>query len=214
MAKLQLGSEAALIASESAATERVPEISTAERIEEVALELFRERGYRGASIRDITAGSGVAISTLFHHFPNKMAILERLMYRAIDELQLRINNTLDGCSDPSERIARCVRVIVVDHCLRTSLSFVAEKEIQQLPEDVGLDIRRRRRQLRDIVLDTITEGVEQGEFECPDPPTAAFAIITMCTAVSTWYKPGGPKSPEELADLFAQYALNLVNYRS
>ena len=185
-------------------------VSTATRIEEVALELFRERGYTAASIRDITAGSGVAISTLFHHFRNKIAILERLMYRAIDELQADLNRAVDGITDPQERLSACVRTLVVDHCLSTSLSFVAEKEERHLDPDVGVEIRRRRLQVHDMFLDAIVLGVRANQFECPDPKTASMAIITMCTAVSAWYKPDGYLSPEELADQYVVYALNLV----
>lgn len=193
-----------------AADEGTAEVSTGTRIEEIALEMFRERGYTAASIRDITSASGVAISTLFHHFPNKMAILERLMYRAVDELQANLDKAVDGKSDPRERLAACVRVVVVDHCERTALSFVAEKELHHLDPEVGGDIRRRRLQVRDMFLDAITDGIAAGEFASTDPKTAALAIITMCTAVSTWYKPSGPHSPDELAQLFVDYALNLV----
>lgn len=185
-------------------------ISTGARIEEVSLELFRDRGYTATGIRDIASGSGVAISTLFHHFPNKIAILERLMFRAVDELLVNLYHSVDGITDPKERLSACVRALVVDHCLRTSLSFVAEKEVRHLTPETSLEIRRRRLQVRDMFVEAITRGVAEEEFECSDPKTAAMAAITMCTAVSSWYKQEGRLSPHKLAEQYVEYVLNLV----
>ncbi len=42
-----------------------------DRLLEVALALFTERGYRGTSVRDITRAAGVTEAVLYHYFANK-----------------------------------------------------------------------------------------------------------------------------------------------
>ncbi|MDX2012400.1 MAG: helix-turn-helix domain-containing protein [Myxococcaceae bacterium] len=44
-----------------------------------SLELFAQRGFTGSSMRDIAKAVGVRESALYHHFPNKDAILEALL---------------------------------------------------------------------------------------------------------------------------------------
>jgi AcrR family transcriptional regulator len=44
-----------------------------------SLELFAEHGFTGSSMRDIAKAVGVRESALYHHFPNKDAILEALL---------------------------------------------------------------------------------------------------------------------------------------
>jgi AcrR family transcriptional regulator len=46
-----------------------------ERILEAALDLFADRGYRGASIPDIARASGTAVGNLYRYFPSKEALL-------------------------------------------------------------------------------------------------------------------------------------------
>ncbi len=63
-------------------------MSTRERIIEVSLELFAQRGFSGVSVRDIAKAVGVRESALYKHFKNKQDILDRI----ITEMQERIRN--------------------------------------------------------------------------------------------------------------------------
>ena len=63
-------------------------MSTRERIIEVSLELFAQRGFSGVSVRDIAKAVGVRESALYKHFKNKQDILDQI----IIEMQSRIRN--------------------------------------------------------------------------------------------------------------------------
>lgn len=52
--------------------------ATAQRLFEVAVELFRTRGYNETTVEAITAAAGVAKGTFFTHFPSKEAVLGHL----------------------------------------------------------------------------------------------------------------------------------------
>ena len=51
-------------------------MTTKEKIMDVALHMFSERGYEAVSIRDICGEVGIKESTLYYHFKNKMDILD------------------------------------------------------------------------------------------------------------------------------------------
>lgn len=63
-------------------------MSTRDRIIEVSLELFAQRGFSGVSVRDIAGAVGVRESALYKHFKNKQDILDQI----IVEMQNRIKN--------------------------------------------------------------------------------------------------------------------------
>jgi AcrR family transcriptional regulator len=65
---------------------RRPGSETRSAILRVALELFTERGFEGASIRDIAEALGVTKSSLYYHFASKDAILEAVMDSRRDEI--------------------------------------------------------------------------------------------------------------------------------
>ncbi len=55
------------------------EKSTKEKIIDAALELFAEKGYKGASIRAIASKVGIRESAIYNHFKNKEDILDTIV---------------------------------------------------------------------------------------------------------------------------------------
>lgn len=58
-----------------------------ERSLDAALALFSKQGFGATSMRQISDDSGVSMGNLYHHFPNKEAIFERLLQRYWQRLQ-------------------------------------------------------------------------------------------------------------------------------
>src|SRR4051812_35695299 len=59
---------------------------TREKILEAALELFRERGFEEATMREIAARAGVATGLAYYYFASKDAIVLAFYHRAKDDL--------------------------------------------------------------------------------------------------------------------------------
>ncbi|MBT2504280.1 TetR/AcrR family transcriptional regulator [Curtobacterium sp. ISL-83] len=72
--------------TEAGITPRPRGIATRAKILSVAERLFTERGFEGTSIRDISEELGMTKSSLYHHFPNKDAILLALFGERGQEL--------------------------------------------------------------------------------------------------------------------------------
>lgn len=62
-------------------------VSTRERILEVALELFHERGYAGTSIRDIADRMEFTKAAVYYHFPSKESLLSELLTPAMTRVR-------------------------------------------------------------------------------------------------------------------------------
>ena len=73
---------------------------TKERIIEVSLGLFSQKGFDAVSVRDICKGVNIKESSVYYHFKNKQAILDEILSRftqmastAIKELEEEVKNT-------------------------------------------------------------------------------------------------------------------------
>lgn len=66
--------------------ERGSEARTPEVIIEVARQIAREKGFAGVSTRQVAAQLGVTPTALYHHFSNKMSILDRLAETIVQEV--------------------------------------------------------------------------------------------------------------------------------
>lgn len=184
--------------------------ATSGAIEDAALEVFYTSGYHGASIRAIAKAAGVGIATLFHHYPSKAAILERVLHCAVDRMQEDLDAAVEGVIGPRERLECAVRALVVAHCERQSQSFVAQSELRSLEPAPEQEIRRKRRKVQAVFDDAIVEGLAAGAFDCDHPREVARAIVSMGTMVATWYRPAAGMTPDEVADLHVAMAMRLV----
>ena len=74
-------------------------MSTRDKIMDVALHMFSERGYEAVSIRDICGEVGIKESTLYYHFKNKKDILDSLIAKFrehIDSLLVHVDEITAG----------------------------------------------------------------------------------------------------------------------
>ena len=62
-------------------------MTTKEKLMDVALHMFSERGYEAVSIRDICGEVGIKESTLYYHFKNKMDILDSLIAKFKEHIE-------------------------------------------------------------------------------------------------------------------------------
>lgn len=74
--------------------------NTKERIIDVSLELFSQKGFDAVSVRDICKRVNIKESSVYYHFKSKQAILDEILSRfeemagtAMKELEEEVNNT-------------------------------------------------------------------------------------------------------------------------
>ena len=77
-------------------------MNTREKIMDVALHMFSERGYEAVSIRDICGEVGIKESTLYYHFKNKKDILDSL----VDKFRSHIDGLLTHVDEITEKPAK------------------------------------------------------------------------------------------------------------
>jgi AcrR family transcriptional regulator len=73
-----------------------------------AARLFAERGYLGASLRDIAAASGIQSPTLYSHYPSKLSILVEVVGRYFDAIVPRLENAAGASGDGAQRLRAMV----------------------------------------------------------------------------------------------------------
>lgn len=77
-------------------------------IEQVATEVFAERGYHGAAMEDIARRSGVSVPVVYDHFPSKQELHRRLLERHFAELRAIWSDRLTRDQPAEDRIAQAI----------------------------------------------------------------------------------------------------------
>ena len=176
-----------------------------------AVRHFTERGYHGTSMRDIAAGAGVTVASIYHHFDSKQAVLQYLMASTMEELLSATAAAVEGAGpDARDRLAAFVDAWVLFHTNRRPEALIGASEIRSLDETGRAVVVGLRDQQEVQVRGIVEAGVASGEFVTPYPIEATRAILTMGAAIATWYGEHGPLSPPELSERYQELALGLV----
>lgn len=182
-----------------------------ELIVAAAVSAFFEHGYHGTSIRQIAQGADVSLSALYHYFASKQELLSSIVDTFMVESVRVIGEAVRAAGDdPRDRLRAAARTHVYRNATNIALSFVTNSEIRSLEGENQLRHIQHRDQIQSIFDDVLFEGRRHRIFAVRHPKEASRAIVTMCTAVASWYRETGPLTPEEIAEHYGEYALSLV----
>jgi AcrR family transcriptional regulator len=189
-------------------------LSADEQILLAALESFVEKGYHGTSVRDIAERANMSVPGLYHHFPSKMVLLERLMEQTMDALIAQTEGALTHARpDPVDRFTAVITAHVRFHCEHPEESFVGNSELRSLSGDLRRTIMEKRDRQQGFFDQVVKEGIEAGVFESRDAHMPALALGSMCTAVSMWYRRDGPLAPDDVVSIYRDLGLQMMGYK-
>ena len=169
-----------------------------DRVVDVAVKVFTERGYDGTSMADIARALGVHKSSIYHHVASKEQLLEDAVKRAL--------NALHGVlAEPGATGGTAVGR------LRYVVEQTVEIMVRQLPEvTVLLRIRgntpterwaiARRRDFDRAVQRIVAAAIAEGDLRSDiDTALVTRLIFGMSNSVTEWYQPGGRLSARDMA---------------
>lgn len=186
------------------------ELSTKQRIEQAALQLFAAKGFEATGIRDIADRAGLSTSALYHYMGSKDELLVAFMVESMTELTRVARAALEGAEDPAAQLASLVRVHVGFHTLDAQRSLVADDELRAVSDVAFTKVMQLRDGYERLWAETLDRGWRSGEFSFADARITRLALLEMCNGVARWYSDRGPKHPAEIADAFADLALAMV----
>lgn len=176
----------------------------------VALDVFHENGFHGATVRDIARQVGVTVPSLYYHHENKEGLLEALLEVGTGEVAWRVRMAAEQAADrPEEQFVNVVEAIVLHMAHRTRLAAL-DSELRHLSPRNRKRYAARRKEVENVLSKIVETGTREGIFTPKEPAETARALLGMCQSIARWYQPGGPLSPEKLAERYVDIALMTV----
>jgi AcrR family transcriptional regulator len=81
------------------------------KILEHATDVFYQRGYEGASMRDLSRASGMSLAGMYYYFESKERLLYLIQKHTFQTILEQLKSRLKQVSDPEQRI----RVFILNH---------------------------------------------------------------------------------------------------
>jgi AcrR family transcriptional regulator len=156
--------------------------STAARLIAAARTAFAERGYDGASIRDITTAAGVNLGAVTYHFGSKQALYDAVLEAAFAPVRAQIEAELADPAvqvlPPLDRLERLVRGLFRRVAQTGDLPLLIVQQVvltRALPEPAVHALGELYR----VVTALIEEGQRLGQVRPGRPLLLAVSVLSQ-----------------------------------
>lgn len=186
---------------------------TRDAVLDTALTLFAQRGYHGTPLSDVADALGIRTPSLYNHMGSKQDLLATILLGTMADVLTDFRAAVAGLQAPADRLHAATRVYALRHATHRREALVVNRDAASVDDPERGMVRDRRREHERAVRTIIAEGVRTGEFHVGNPVLASFAILEMSVSIARWFRDGGPRTAEQVADEHAGYALRIVRYR-
>ena len=176
-----------------------------ERLLEHAARIFCDKGYEGASMRDLSRACGMSLAGLYHYFSSKEELLYLIQKHAFRTIIDQVKERLTASDDPEQR----VRIFIESHLEY----FLANKEAMKvlthedetLKNGRGAEIRAIKREYYRICFDLL-EDLKRAQGLEFSGRLAVLSLFGMINWIYTWHNPrsdaGAKVLAREMGDIF------------
>ena len=165
----------------------------------VCARLFREKGFDGTTIRDISGAAGMHSGSPFYHFPSKQEMLLAVMEQGLAEGLRKSEAVLGERLPPDEKFRRLVRVHL-GTILEDGNDFIAVL----LYDWRSLTPANRRRVIAlkdryDELWQKMLDELARAGHIVGDAQLARLLVLGAVNWSAQWYRAGGRLSLDEVA---------------
>ena len=172
-----------------------------------ATNLFYEKGYEGASMRDLSRSSGMSLAGLYYYFESKEKLLYLIQKDTFTTIVERLHKRLDQVGDPAERI----RVFILNHVeyflANQKAMKVLSHEDDVLRNGFGSEIAGIKREYYRMCMELLDDFKRVRGLQFSSR-IAVLSLFGMMNWIYTWYNPRADANAKELSrqmgDIFLQ----------
>ena len=183
-----------------------------------ATEVFADKGYEGASMRDLSRLSGISLAGLYYYFDSKEKLLYLIQKHTFSTIVNRLRRRLETSDDPEQRI----RIFVHNHVdyavAKQKAMKVLSHEDDVLKDGHGAELAAIKREYFKICVELVDDLAREENLERlgskgssksgVSTRTAVMGLFGMMNWLYTWYKPkvdpGAEVIARQISDIFLQ----------
>ena len=177
-------------------------------------QVIAEEGYEKASIRKIASAMGMSISALYYYFSSKEDLLFSIQYSSFDGLVRRLEDRLDGESDPERKLYLLIENHLEFFLERLNELTICSHEINTLKGEAYDKVLERRRHYYHIALGIVKEIKATNKDAALQARLATLNLMGMLNWVYMWYDADKNRSCRALVTEIYNLFLNGIRSES
>jgi AcrR family transcriptional regulator len=178
---------------------------------EHATDVFYEKGYDAASMRDLSRASGMSLAGLYYYFESKERLLYLIQKHTFETVLRNLRTRLELVNHPEQRM----RIFIQNHLeyflANRKAMTVLSHEDDTLKDDLGAEILGLKREYVRLGIQLLDDLKATSErFASLSSRVAVLSLFGMVNWIYTWHNPRVDADAGELARQMSQIFLNGV----
>ena len=163
-----------------------------------AATLFREKGYKAASMRDLAEAVGVEAASLYNHIKSKSELLHELVFNVANRFVLKIDEIESEQISSLKKMEKILRFHIVEMIHQYEEVYVSDREWKHLSDPYLSNYQNQRRVYRKRLAAIIEEGIRNKEIKQIDAPTVVLLFLHAVSGIESSHRSTKKISAEEL----------------
>jgi AcrR family transcriptional regulator len=187
------------------------------RLQEIlhyATEVFCEKGFAAASIREISRASGTSLAGLYYYFKSKDHLLFLVQQQAFSMLIERMEAKLAAAAGPEEAICAFIENHMEQFVGSPKQAQVLSHESETLKGPFQTEIAALKRKYYRQCLNIVEELKAVRHLDTLNPRLAVLSLFGMMNWIYTWYNPSvdgdWKKIAEQMSAIFLSGVMGCV----
>ena len=183
------------------------------RLQEIlryATEVFCEKGFAAASIRDISRASGTSLAGLYYYFKSKEHLLYLIQQEAFSSLLAGLEKKLERVSDPELALRTFIENHLEHFVGNPKQAQVLSHESDTLKGPYQAEITALKRKYYRQCLLLVEQLKEARQLRAMNSRLAVLSLFGMMNWIYTWYNPAVDGDWKGIAHQMASVFLNGV----
>ena len=173
-------------------------ISRKDIIVSKAATLFREKGYKAASMRDLAEAVGVEAASLYNHIKSKSELLQELVFNVANRFMVKLDEIESENISSLEKMEKILRFHIDEMINHYEEVYVNDTEWKHLSDPYLSNYQNQRRVYRKRLAAIIEEGIRNKEIKAIDAPTVVLIFLHAVSGIESWHRSTKKISAEEL----------------
>ena len=177
------------------------------KIIDAAAKVFREKGYKEATLEDIATEVGMLKGSLYYYIDKKEDLLYAVVERPLNEMTQNLRSIVHSTETSSVKLEKALNNHINGFNQYQSELFVWVS-IEWFKSEFGGEIATLGDEYDHLFRKIIEEGIEKGEFRNDlDSKLMTFAIFGVFNYMQRWFSPDNGYTFEEISKQFNSFVL-------
>jgi AcrR family transcriptional regulator len=173
-----------------------------------AAALFRSKGFKASSMRELAEAIGVEAPSLYNHIGSKSELLQDICFKIAadftEHLQLIENSKAPAIYKIEQLIRFHIQIMLEEY----DEVFVANHEWKHLEEPFLTDFLNQRKLYEKHMMQLIKDGIDRKELKIIHPHVAVLTILSAVRGIEFWQRHKTAISAKELEENMVDHLLN------